>query len=474
MGGGNIWRGVLLALVGLSCVVALPAADDNVNDHWDAKDIITRDICIIGGGASGTYAAMRLRDLNQSVIIVDHANRLGGHTETFTDPTTQTKFDIGVRVWHDFDIVKNFFARFDVPLTKTSFAAPGVTTEFVDFRTGKVIPGFLPSDPTAALGAYAAQAAKYPYLDAGFDLPDPVPADLLLPFGDFAVKFNLSEAVNTIFQFNQGIGDLLNIPTIYLIKLFGLSILQGIQTGFLTTARNDNSELYEKAQAALSAVDALLLSSHIVATDRGDTHDGLARIVVSTPSGRKLIRAKKILLTIPPSLTNLAKFDLDATEHSLFAQFSASGYYTALLRHSGIPDNVSIQNTGADTLYNLPPLPGIYTFGPTGIPGLQNVLYGSTTPLSDEQVRHDIIVNLRRLQAAGTVPTVATPEFAVFSNHSPFEFTVPASAIQAHFYRKLNALQGHRQVFYSGAAFHTQDSSMLWQFVEALLPRIVA
>jgi hypothetical protein len=208
MGGGNIWRGVLLAFVGLSSVFALPAANDNITDHWDAKDIITRDICIIGGRASGTYAAMRLRDLNQSVIIVDHANRLGGHTETFTDPATQAKVDIGVRVWHDFDIVKNFFARFDVPLTKANSATPGVTSEFVDFRTGKVVPGFSPSDPTAALGAYAAQAAKYPYLDAGFDLPDPVPADLLLPFGDFAVKFNLSAAVNTIFQFNQGIGDL--------------------------------------------------------------------------------------------------------------------------------------------------------------------------------------------------------------------------------------------------------------------------
>jgi hypothetical protein len=39
-----------------------------------------------------------------------------------------------------------------------------------------------------------------------------------------------------------------------------------------------------------------------------------------------------------------------------------SGYYTALLQHSGILDNVSIQNTGADTLYNLPALPGVGVF----------------------------------------------------------------------------------------------------------------
>lgn len=472
---GITWR-VVLVLLHVICVTAVPepvsSSDDSSNNNWNAKDTITRDICIIGGGASGTYAAMRLRDLNQSVVLVEHTDRLGGHTETYTDPATNAKIDIGVLVWHNIDIVKNFFARFDVPLTDASFVRPGVVTNFVDFRTGVPVTGYSPSDPTAALGAYAAQLAQYPYLEAGFDLPDPVPADLLLPFGDFVAKYGLSAAVNTIFQFDQGIGDFLTRPTIYVMKLFGLSIIQGIQTGFLTTARHDNSELYEKAQAALSSANALLLSSHVVATKR-TPGDGYAKILVSTPSGPKLIRAKKILLTIPPTIKNLAHFDLDDTEYSLFNQFNTSGYYTGLLRHSGIPDNLAIQNIGADTPYNLPVLPGLYLFSPTGVPGLHTALYGSPTSLSPEQVKRDIIASVRQLQKAGTIPT-STPEFAVFSSHSPFEFTVPSSAIQAGFYRKLNALQGHRQVFYTGAAFHTHDSSMLWQFTEALLSRIVA
>lgn len=477
MGLGNTWRGVLaIALIGVSCVAALPepvASNDDINGNWNANDIITRDVCIIGGGASGTYAAIRLGDMNKSVVVVEHTDRLGGHTETYTDPATQAKIDIGVVVWHDIDIVKNFFARFGIALTTASFTIPGVVPEFVDFRTGAVVTGYSPSDPTAALGAYAAQIAQYPYLEAGFDLPDPVPADLLLPFGDFVTKYGLSAAVNTIFDLDQGIGDFLTRPTIYVVKLFGLGVLQGLQTGFLTTANHDNSELYEKAQATLSAAQALLLSSHIVATQRGDTSDGYAKIVVSTPSGRKLIRAKKILLTIPPTLNNLHNFDLDVTERSLFSQFSTSGYYTGLLRNSGIPDNISVTNTGANTLYNLPALPGIYTIIPTGVPGLQQVLYGSPTQLSDQNVKDDIIASVRRLRKAGTLPTT-TPDFAVFSSHSPFEFTVSSEAIQAGFYGKLNALQAHRQVFYSGAAFHTHDSSLLWQFIEGLLPQVVA
>ena len=471
----NTWRGVLVLYV--CCVVALPGAvhssDDSFKIHWKEEDIITCDVVVIGGGASGTYSTIRLRDMNQSVVLIEQKDRLGGHTETFTDPTTHLNFDIGVRAWHDIDLVKNFFARFDVPLKQASFATPpGIVTDFVDFRTGALIPKFTPPDPTAALGAYAAQIAQYPYLEAGFDLPDPVPADLLLPFGDFVAKHNLAAVVATIFSFNQGIGDLLTTPTIYVIKLFGLSIIQSIQTGFLSTERNDNSEIYQKAQAVLSAANVLLLSSHVIATQR-DSNDGCARLLVSTPSGLKLVKAKKIMLTIPPTIQNLAHFDLDNTERSLFSQFSTSGYYTALIRNSSIPDNVIVQNIGANTLYNLPVLPGIYATNPTGIPGLHNVLYGSPTSLPSDQVKRDIIESLRRLKKAGTLPTT-TPEFAIFSSHSPFEFTVSSSAIQGGFYNKLGKLQGRRHMFYNGAAFHTHDSTMLWQFTEALLPRVIA
>ena len=474
----NTWRGVLVFLY-VCCVVALPASgavpssDDSFNINWKAEDIITCDVVVIGGGASGTYSTIRLRDMNQSVVLIEQKDRLGGHTETFTDPTTHLKYEIGVQVWHNIDLVKNFFARFDVPLKQASFATPGIVTEFVDFRTGALIPGYTPPDPTAALGAYTAQITQYPYLEVGFDLPDPVPADLLLPFGDFVAKHNLTALVYTILRYNEGTGDLLTTPTIYVIKLFGLSIIQGISTGFLSTERNDNSEIYQKAQAVLSAANVLLLSSHVIATQRRDSNDGCARLLVSTPSGLKLVKAKKIMLTIPPTIQNLAHFDLDNTERSLFSQFSTSGYYTTLIRNSSIPDNIVVKNAGANTLYNLPVLPGICGTKPTGIPGLHSVLYGSPTSLPSDQVKRDIIESLLRLNKAGTLPTT-TPEFTIFSSHSPFEFTVPSSAIQGGFYKKLGKLQGRRHMFYNGAAFHTHDSAMLWQFTEALLPRVIA
>ena len=214
------------------------------------------------------------------------------------------------------------------------------------------------------------------------------------------------------------------------------------------------------------------MRSRVVATDRGA--DGYANVLVQTPAGLKLIRAKKLVVTVPPKIDNLFGFDLDFTELSLFAQFGNSAYYTGLLRNSGIPDNLSVNNIGQGTPYNLPVLPGVYSISPTGIPGLHSVKYGSPTQLSELQVKADIVAAVKRLKTAGTVPTAKTPEFAVFSSHSPFELTVSPSAIRNGFYRKLNALQGRNRTFYTGAAFHTHDSSLLWQFTESLLPRIAA
>lgn len=41
------------------------------------EDIITKDVAIIGGGASGTYAAVRLReDLNTSITVIEEQDHL--------------------------------------------------------------------------------------------------------------------------------------------------------------------------------------------------------------------------------------------------------------------------------------------------------------------------------------------------------------------------------------------------------------
>lgn len=462
----NIFQLFLLTTFS-SLAAAFPQTIDPKS--FPASSIITRDVCVIGGGSTGTYSAIRLSDSGKSVVVVEANDRLGGHTNTYTDPSTNETVDYGVIVFHNLDIVKKYFARFNVPLTTASFAAPGQVNEYVDFTTGKAVAGYAPANSSAALAGYAAQLAKYPYVEAGFDLPYPVPADLLLPFGDFVKKYNLQSLVGFLFGFAQGLGNLLEQYTLYVFKNFGLGILQDLQIGFLTTARQDNSEIYVKALAELR--DNVLLQSHVIATDRS-SNDGV-KVLVKTPTGPKLIIAKKLLITIPPKLNNLRGFDLSSNETTLFSQFLNSAYYTALIRHTSIPPNTSLTNIGANTLYNLPPLPGLYTITPTRVPGLYDVKIGSATALSDAQVKALIRDTVARLRTAGTFNTTRL-QFAAYENHTPFELTVPKDAIAGGFYKRLYALQGQRHTWYTGAAFHTHDSSLLWQFTEGLIPGLLA
>ncbi|KAK8007042.1 hypothetical protein PG989_001032 [Apiospora arundinis] len=120
-------------------------------------DVIRRDVAIIGGGLSGTYTAVKLKD----------ADQLGGHAETYVDPNTGVPIDIGVIVFENMTTVKNHFARLGVSLVGIEgFGANGAVP--VDFSTGQIDATYPPPDQeaiTAVLVGYAAQRAKYPALD---------------------------------------------------------------------------------------------------------------------------------------------------------------------------------------------------------------------------------------------------------------------------------------------------------------------
>jgi hypothetical protein len=427
--------------------------------------VLRRDVCVIGGGSAGTYIAVRLGDLGRSVAVVEAQDRLGGHTETYHDPETGGTVDVGVIVVEDDPLVRRHFGRFGLDLVP--IGGLGGATSFVDFRTGRPV-DYTPPVP-AALPAYLELISRYGPIDTVLDLPDPVPPELVAPFADFVAKHDLGSVVPLIFNFGQGIGDLLGLPALYAINLIGPGVVRNVLTGsFLTTAARDNSLLYERATAHLG--DSALLSSRVVHVDRSSSG---VRVLVTTPDGPCLILARKLVVTAPPLPRTFAGFDLDAAERSVFGQFVSGAYYTGVVRLSGVPDNLALENVAPETPYHLPPLPGLYGTGPTGIPGLFNVKYGSPTPLPEAQVRRDIRAALERVARAGTHP-LAYEGLEFFKAHVPFELHVRPEAIAAGFYRRLNALQGRNRTYYSGAAFHSHNSTRIWNGAETLLPRIAA
>ncbi|KAM0805647.1 flavin-containing superfamily amine oxidase-like protein [Usnea florida] len=461
-----------LLLLSLSALIRASPSASIDESAYSSSSIIRRDVCIIGGGSSGTYAAIGLRDKGKSVAVIEAQGVLGGHTNTYTDPATNETVDYGVVEFDNTTIVTDYFKRFGIPLTTTSNAGSASLKQYyVDFTTGKNVTGYVPTNPASGFAAYAGQLAKYPFLNTpGWDLPDPVPADLLIPFGDFVKKYSIDSAVFTINEYAEGFGNILSIPTLYVLKYFGQAVLEGAQTGFLTTARDDNGELYEKAQAELGA--DVFLNSRAIATERNNAS---VKVVVKTASGPKLILAKKLVVSVPPLLSNLAGFDLSTTERSLFSQFQNGAYYTSLVRNTGIPDDISITNVGAGTPYNLPTVPAIYGVSPTRVSGLKSIQFGASSAFpSDASVKAAILSEIAKLKTAGTITTIANPEFAAYNNHTPYELRVSAAAVENGFYKQLTSLQGQENTWWTGAAFDKHDSGDLWAFTNGLLDSIAA
>lgn len=426
-------------------------------------EVIDRDIAVIGGGASGTYAAVRLQELGQSVVLIEKEKQLGGHTDTYYDPSG-TPIDYGVWVYSNNSDATRFFDYLNITVTGQLFEQnPGNILRY-DLRTGESVPP-PQGDMVAAMARYAGVLSQHPYLADGWDLPYPVPEDLLLPFKEFIEKYDLGPAVETLTLYVQGYGDILNYPAVYIMKYFSMRVVLGGQLGFQRPVSGANMDIYKAAERVLG--ENVLLNSHIAKMSRcSENHKH--NILVYTPHGPKHIRAKKVIVAIPPLPESLKNFDLDPREYKLFCKFHATGYYNSIVHLSDFPEDQQVVNKAVDTPYNVAAIPGSYVFFPAPVQDLYVGYYGGgygPTPLNE--VKESLIEDALSLREAGY--PVSNPGIVAFGNHYPFGLHVSAEEIAGGFYRELYGLQGYRGTYYTGAAFHEHDSAALWEFTERLL-----
>ncbi|EAQ83425.1 hypothetical protein CHGG_09829 [Chaetomium globosum CBS 148.51] len=483
----------VLAVLGYAAQTAASKASyryASVADNYKGQygEVIQRDVCVIGGGASGVHAAVSLKDKGKTVVVVERLNRLGGNTLTYVDSITGIPIDIGVVVFQPLPAVLRFFDKFKVPLANTSTLTANVPGQpanlsvpaplyqtiqtYTDLRDGSgvnITRDDLSIGP--ALAGLAAVMAKYSYILDGFQtLPHPVPEDLVMPFGDFMTKHNLTAAIPIVFQVGQGLGSLLQLPTLYVIKYFNLGDVAALREGYLTQAQGNNSLLYVRAASYLGPSN-ILFESTVISANRRRTPSNRAELLVSARDGGvRLLSCAQILLTIPPTLSNLAGWDLTPDEHAVFSQLTgATGYWTGLVRGVGLNQTVAHQNAAATTPFQLPVLPALYQVAAVGV--LEDVwwvkLGADTATLPDEQVRARAVREMQRVQAAQGVP-VTEPEWLMFDSHAPFMLHAGAEVIRGGFYKRLAGLQGGLggRMFYSGAAFHTHYSGYLWRYNE--------
>lgn len=225
-------------------------------------------------------------------------------------------------------------------------------------------------------------------------------------------------------------------------------------------------------------------------------------LVVQSENGcKKLIKAKQLLVTPPPSIENLDSLDLDDQESAVFVSSSPRPIHIGLAKISAIPRNYSVQYVSPkvvpdnyldmyqDINYDLK----IESTGPEGSQLFRTLLETtSDLPLTEAEAKAYITSQVQKLATAGTFDNAALTnaqgssgdkdvgdgdaagvEFVAFRSHGSIKWRLPADEIKAGFIQNLYALQGHRSTWYTGSLWCTDFSSNVWAFTDTVLERMV-
>ncbi|MCJ1402926.1 hypothetical protein MMC11_006147 [Xylographa trunciseda] len=428
---------------------------------FSSSDIITCDVAVIRGGSSGTYAAITLKDMGKSVVVVEKASRLGGHFVWYPVPGTSQLIEYGILVLWNTHVVQNFFARLTSPPKPSSHPKPLQSSQtsppanrsraFHQRQTS-------PSTPK--------QVNNYPQLEPGLDLQQPVLGDFSLPFGSFVTKYGLEGEAFAIYN-SASTGGLYNIlqePTYNVFHSFN-QIAFSKAAGQALVA--NYSELFSEATAALGS--SVLLRSTVTAAYRPakGSGPGSVLLLVQTPSGDKLIVAHQILVTIPQTIANLQSLILDSQESSVFNQFANDYLHTGLVNNTGLTAGSNYINAGANTLYHIPNQPSVAHFMPTAAAGIYSFCYTAGSAASRATVQQAVTSVVSELTG-----TSSSPQIVALADHLPYNLGVSSSATSIGFYNQLKALQRHRNTWYTGAVF-SASSGALWTFTQSLLQQLV-
>ncbi|KXH61960.1 amine oxidase [Colletotrichum salicis] len=443
--------------------------------------IIERDVVILGGGASGAHAAVRLReDYNRTIVIVEKQNRIGGHVATFTDPETGNPYDFGVNSYTDYGGARDFFARFNVSVQTPVRQA--LTTTYADFSTGKTINYSLPAsvDATAALKAYLEQCEKYEsYIIPSYaSFPNTtvgVPEDLTLKFSDFVEKHNLQAAVPRIFQTTGlGLGNIADQITLDVMQAFGAPITRSFlgTVGSFVPVAGRNQEIYDAIADLLG--DDVLYSSTAIKTSR--TEEGVEILVWGADNKQTLIRAKKLLISFEPTIANFNGIDISDEETAVFSRWDWTTVYVGVVSHPSLPISYSLTNNVPTNWISLPETPFVGRFDYLGDDNFRVLITGSSD-YDSTQAQALVRTSLKLLADAGTIPSLGSEELNLkaWSDHGAIHLRVSGVELATGHITEQYALQGQRSTYYTGGAWSAQFTTILWEYNnQYLLPKLLA
>jgi hypothetical protein len=111
--------------------------------------------------------------------------------------------------------------------------------------------------------------------------------------------------------------------------------------------------------------------------------------------------------------------------------------------------------------------------GPSGL-GLFRAIFGANYTLTPTEFEELVKKSVQDIQNTGVVAGTCEADFRALSDHTRPLWKQSAEQLEAGFVQDLYALQGYRNMWYTGYAWCTPYSSTVWACVDRLLPKILA
>ncbi|KAF2724200.1 FAD/NAD(P)-binding domain-containing protein [Polychaeton citri CBS 116435] len=449
------------------------AIRDSTSSGYPNPSVVERDVIVVGGGSGGTFASVRLAQLGKSVALIEREDRLGGNVATYADPATNKTLDYGVNLYSNISVARDYLASLDIDTIAYEGYYPGGKTLYLDYTSREVLPAAAPGNETAAAQIYYREMEKYGDLFSapGYFLPDPIPSDLLLPWGEWLKKYNATAFAYDVFYVQAG--NALQQLTLYIMKYYNLS---GFRTNAITTKNHGNQIIYNTAYARLGGAANVFLSSKIRSIVR--SNEGVVARV-ETPNGIQIIKSKKLVIAIRPKYIDLKPFlDLRQDETRLTKQFTNIHTWTAVLKDTGLPDDVGVELVDSAAEGGVPALPETLGIAQSGIPGIDARAYWwcTQTPITRETAESQMLRTADFVQQSlnYTSPNGTKPSLSGLERHSPYFVYTSREAVAGGFYKELNELQGRYNTFWTGAAWESENSASIWKFTEeVMLPALL-
>lgn len=363
-----------------------------------------------------------------------------------------------------------------------------VTQEYYDFTSGKPVDYTTAPFPSQidTLKEFLVQAEKFePLIQApgyfNFPKPKDIPEELLMPFGKWIEKYKLQTAMPFIYSSTGlGVGNMTNELTLYALQSFGASMARstiGTQKSFVPATLR-NQDIYDAVGKKLGK--DVYYETTVIDTKRGPK--GVTVTIENHKTGKKtLVKAKRLLISIPPTAKNTAVFDLDKNEKKVLGKLYYSNEFTGLINNPNLKANWSYFNMPAAAAPNnpliMPEVPFTARIDAMGNGTIFRVTFIGDDHTTACEAKALIQKDFERLIKTGAIPADKKNNNKVswvdFSPHLAMHARVSRDELEKGFMQDFNALQGQRSTWWTGGAWAVNFQTHLWQYDDLIMPKML-